>query len=1186
MQTPPRMITYSDAQRAAITTHDRPVAVVAGAGSGKTFVLVERYLALLEQHRISEIAAITFTNKAAREMRNRVREGVIARVQAAGDSPDGAADSARERWERHLAGIDSARIETIHALCGTILRANAAAARVDPDFDVLQEEDAALLRDDALNAALDSFGAAGDPALALFAEYGESRVREALLIRLARDPLLLPAGDLLTHWMAAWEADAAPILRPLIDSGIGVELARKLAPPLPPDDALAEVLALQQSALLHLSTRDSADIIGWWRVLKPFSALPLNKGSQKNWDKARLAAIRDLIRECRAIESLDPPPDAPNDARAAELLPLWARADAAIRATYAELKNQRAALDFNDLERLTRDLLTTQPDIRARYHAEYAHLLVDEFQDTNPAQWDIIRALLPDTTRGLFVVGDPKQSIYAFRGADVTVFADARDLIGARGGIEVDLAESYRTHKRLIDRFNDIFGGLLVRESPEARYQVEYGTNMGSSRPAPDDLPAIYMDIGVYPHGGDGTSDERSDDRRRREGERIAAWIAARVAEGRPIYDKSSGGYRPIDYGDCAVLFRRMTNVIVYEEAFKAAGIPYVTIAGRGFYDRQEVWDILNALRALTDPTDELALAAALRSPLFNFSDAALYALRLPDTESASDSARRPLWDAIMQPPPALPESARAPVAFAAHTLRDMRALAGRLAIADLLDTLVTRTGYRAALSALPDGARRRGNIDKLIDKARASGRITLGAFTRYLGDLSARELREGEAALDASGAVQLMTIHTSKGLEFGAVALADAGSEGKSRDGAMVMDDPIACKVYDADTDKFVDTSAIRMANTRAAAREDAESRRLLYVAATRAADTLLISGQIKTTKDGSAAKSWLGWLCDALGVDTKTLPLNDTVMALEGAAGVVVTGYQAEGEDGAGDPTINMKVNAPANALNRDAALHPPTAPPALLAHVPPARISRAYALTATQIADLGCAFDIDDERERRYYRERWRRAVFGDAPSRIETIQAAPSRISARVLGEVVHRALRWWQRDLSEAEWKESLDAYAWAEGILDEAARDSLVKRALSLLQLVTSTPLHRRIERAPEVYRELPFVYETEARQIAGVIDVLMRTNEGRWQIVDYKTASVLKWMPLEQHARRYHIQVGLYAAAAGQLLAAQGEVAKPSLDVYIHYIRYAQSVHIGTDAWQSALERLEPCIGALINED
>jgi ATP-dependent helicase/nuclease subunit A len=1155
----------TDAQRTAIYTHDRDVMVVAGAGSGKTFVLVERYLALLERHRAAEVVAITFTNKAAREMRGRVRAGIMARAAAQPDNP---------LWRDRLTTLDSARIETIHALCGAILRASAAEAGIDPDFAVLEEADAGLLKEAALDRALRDLAAADDPALALAAEYGEARLRDALFGLLSAE--LLPApDDFATAWRAAWDREARPALDGLAQSGFPLLLAS-----LPPEAALTGRLAESVAALRALAAETPADLaadVARLRAMRDTIRLP--GGRLIN---PALIAAKDALQGIREqldayIKDIPAAPNTPLDEQSERLLPLWWRLVAAAKAAYAHIKRDRAALDFDDLESMTRRLLRDQPSVQRRYRAEFAHLLVDEFQDTNQAQWEIVQALArPGCT---FLVGDPKQSIYAFRGADVSVFAAAQAAVRASGGVTVDLAESFRTHRRLVADFNTLFGGLLIRDALRpAAYQVEYGVPMRAERLPPADAPSIVLHALVYSRqaGGD-APDDRAEARRRREARLIAERLAALVGT-LPIYDRELKAARPAAYGDMALLFRRMTHVTLYEEAFKALGIPFVTLAGRGYYDRQEVWDALNLLRALYTPADDLALAAVLRSPLFNLSDEALLALRLFVPNGT-------LWEALAQDS-LLPEAERERVAFACKTLAALRGIAGRVTIAELLREAMARTGYLAALTALPDGARRRGNVEKLLAKARDGGKMTLGAFTRYLDDLSEREVREGEASLEVTGAVRLMTIHASKGLEFPIVAIVDIGAEAGGRDGALLALDPPSCRAYDADAMKIAAPPSYELAQREAKRRDDAESRRLFYVALTRAADHLILTGQIQQSDAGARPHGWMGWLCQAFGLSAPQV--GQELTPAPPWDGVRVHVHDAE------PPEVDAEATAP------DAdpfALLPedtPTIglPPALLAtpRVEPGALARS--LTATQIADLGCAFDVDDPDERSYFRRRWRRDVLRESPDQVVSVKDVGRRIQARVRGEIVHRALRWWRADALESEWRERLDAYAWEEGVLDADARDKMTQVAMNLLLNVLSSPVHQRMARARQVYRELPFIYRTEKRTIYGVIDALMLTAEGRWQVVDYKTAYVPREMSLEAHARRYWLQVAVYAAAAMQLIdvlaAAQGQhfLPKTPPEVYIHYIRYMQTVKIEAGDWQRVLDRLEPCIGDLMRDD
>ncbi len=346
----------------------------------------------------------------------------------------------------------------------------------------------------------------------------------------------------------------------------------------------------------------------------------------------------------------------------------------------------------------------------------------------------------------------------------------------ARQGAAVDLDCSFRSHGALIACFNHLFARLLVRDPASAvrDYQVEYGGGMWAQREAaPGGAPLIELVlIDKQRIKAAGLT------RIRRRGESKPARSpggssrSSRSSAARSTTNRRKS-IRPIDYGDVALLLQALTHVTLYEEAFKAEGIPYLTVAGKGYFDRQEVWDLLNLLRALYNPADNLALAAALRSPLFSLSDDALLRLR---RLRAGDGKPIPLWEALDQPDQA-PDEADL-IAFARDTLRELRASAGRVTIAELLRSALDATGYLAVLTGLPDGARRRGNVEKLLDKAETSGRVTLSAFVQYLKDMSDYEAREGEALLESAGAVRVMSVHKSKGLEFPLVLLGDGSHE------------------------------------------------------------------------------------------------------------------------------------------------------------------------------------------------------------------------------------------------------------------------------------------------------------------------------------------------------------------------------------------------------------------------
>lgn len=1190
-------------QLRAISTHDRHMIVVASAGTGKTRVLVERFLALLETHPdwpLSALVAITFTRKAAGEMRDRVRRGLEGRLR---DAATHATPEAASRWSTHLAAMDSARIDTIHGLCGDLLRANAAEIGLDPGFSVLDEGDSALMRaiavDDALASLAPKHRPPASPAidltkwqqnteliLTLFDFYDEYRVRDVLSdASLFSVDIPALSSDLMARWEEAWQHDAETLLGSISQHPVfqAVVIEPRDGIPDPDTDKIAAVWVGVQLDAQPLMNPD-ADLQSWFEALQALSKnIVLTGGSTKKWGgeeafkdaKSSLSALRDLARAILA-QIGDPPNEL--DALAARLLPAWSALIARVQYTYRAAKRALPALDFDDLERMTMRLLIEHPHSAERYRGtEFKQLLVDEFQDTNDAQWQIVHALTgPHDRQGLsdgrlFVVGDPKQSIYAFRGADVRVFERVREQIVLSSGDSslIPLAKSFRTHAPLVGRFNALFEHVLTIEanSPAHEYQIALGTPMAAFRENPPNDSAPLEVMLIRSERGD---DLGSEGRRRWEAHTLATRLREMVESGHIIYDREAESTRPMHYGDVAVLFQSLTHVSIYEEVFRARRIPFLTLAGRGYYGRQEVYDLLNLLTALHNPQDNLALASALRSPLFNFSDDALYALRL---------TRLSLWTALDSPGEWLPADEAERVAFARDTLYRLHQIAGRVTISELLRDALNATGYLATLTGLPDGIQRRGNVEKLLQKAQTSGKIRLGAFQYYLRDLSEREMREGDAALEVEGVARVMTVHASKGLEFPVVVLADASWDwsrgGHGSNLLSFANGEFVCRVPNPDNE-MTDTFASRRATALNKLREDAERRRLFYVAATRAQDTLIVSGQ--ATPDENAAcgwktSGWLGWLLDALPPSLEDdglrlhipdAPPDDSPILRGGLSGVSVW-ERAEIHDG--QPLAGY-----------------PAAMPPLMGIVEYRPRAQARHLAATSIADLGSAQEADTPDERRLSRDRFRRTVLYAAPDYIRPALPRSTRVKARHVGDIVHEALRYWrlpsgdENARSRAEnalLREQLLSSAWELGITEQAQAEIAVWQAMTLLYNFKRSPLCRELQESPEVYRELPFIYEREQHIVHGVIDVLFRRKDGSWALVDYKTSivgrpsetRVVSVAALQQHARRYHLQVGVYAEAARAHLNGTAPDAK------IHYIRY-RTVDIPAAEWGAALAR------------
>ncbi len=1103
----------------------------------------------------------------------------------AGSVDNSSADHHRAFWRSHQAALDGARIGTIHALCAILLRANAAALGIDPGFEILDEFEAAIFRDVAVEQALADL--VETPAARLFTLYDIPTIRDVLRIALSQDALPdQSAANSATDRMAAWRTLYAQKVRAVVDDPGFVALLHWQPPPIKDElDKLYQLWQATSQLAARLPALDAEQAVSALREW--VAGIKLNAGSQKAWGtkeavedaKDRLRQIRTRAQELLGLVG-DPPGE--TDQLAAEVIPLWEAAVRAVRAVYDQDKAQARVLDFADLETRTRDLLR-DPSVQARYRgAEFNHVLVDEFQDTNAAQRDIIYALTGLERAGsLFVVGDPKQSIYAFRGADVSVFEQVRREIIAAGGQEITLNTSFRAHRALIDGLNAIFSRLLVKTDQSDASAVEYGTPMISTR-ASEAHHSPAFDVIVLDKQFARDGEDSANAMRRWEAHALADHIRGLVADGWLVWDRRSATYRPAQYGDFAVLFQASRVMSIVEDAFKSTGLPYVTLAGKGYYDRPEVWDLLNLLRVLYNTADSLSLASVLRAPLYNLSDDALYALYLLPRDplpGSPDHPERSLWDALMSAPqPDQPEAEV--VTFARDSLKRLHALAGRVTIAELLTAALDETAYLAMLTGLPDGARRTGNVEKLIEMARRSGRVMLGDFLVYLQDLTDRETREGEAPIETEGAIQLMTVHASKGLEFPVVALFDSSWETTPREAILVHDPQLGGVIVKIPGQPGEDGGAeviwqkpfaYRVALENVARRESVERLRVFYVGATRAQDRLIVSGQRGKTSPRDKpveSRSWLAHLFEVF--DLPDAPLPSPLSPLpqgEGDFQIIAFGWGAvryhvprtppDPEQGARSELRSGWDHLEAPETDRIAPLEPP-----LIAPPPSDRHAPARTLSVSQVALLGEA-----HANRPKTLENFRQHVLHDAPTAIRpAANSSPeSKNSRRIIGEIVHKALQW-QHVPGDLESK--LKSYAWELGITDPERSAAAVQEAMMLLAATEQSPILQKMRQSEPRYPEQPFTLQIGTRTVSGKIDMLYKDRSGQWVVLDYKTTDIDADY-VDVHARRYYLQVGIYAAAVEELT---GQVP----DIFLHYIRPGVTVRVSEAAWRDALAHLE----------
>ncbi len=1103
------LIPLDPTQRDAVLRRGADIVVTAGAGSGKTRTLVARFLAFVEAGApLRSLIAITFTDKAAREMRTRIRRYLTPLPQPPLPSPDELYHERGKEAQGVEGEVETARIGTIHSLCATILRAHPAEAGIDPGFEVLDENTSAALRAQALQAALDWTANDADAA-ALFALLKENALREILAAllekRLVASAAFAAASDPRAVWQTALARaleqytessavrDALATLRDLRARG---ELARSAG-----DKLAAQVIALLDGWARFESAED------WDTKLRAlFELRRAHLGGSVGSQGAAKDAVK-ILRE-RYDATLDPWLGGKNatdaaprwafDERAADALPQLRRTfDAAVHA-YAASKAERRALDFDDLEAQTVALLENNTEVRTRWQSETRAILVDEFQDTNDHQRRIIYALrglaaptseLQPPNSNLFIVGDGKQSIYRFRGGDVTVLRRVQADLAASGGAAFDLDLTYRAHAPLVAQLNALLEPILgTADDPARPYAIPFAPLRAYRQQSDLDAPFVEFCLGV---GEDAEAGRAA----------TAHALAARLWR---LHDAER-----VEWGNLALLFRASTHFADYEAAFERANIPFVTVAGKGFYERPEVRDLLNALAAIADPTDDLALAGALRSPAFGLSDGALYLLR------RDAATTRAFWTALHGDLGALAPDDRARAVRARAILDETIRRAGRVSVAATLKYFLDATDYRAILQWAPDGERPRRNVAKLLADAHASGLVSVGEFLEYVRTLRDVEAREGEAPVAAGAAAQLMTVHKAKGLEFSVVVLADAAHTPRQTR-SFYLDPQLGplFAVVNSNERSVMD----RLGAQRDADQAAAEERRLLYVAATRAQDKLLICGACKRKKDGTLTLGgWLGQLGAIVGLDTATIPetleapIEIKAQAVGGRIGCRIA------------PRIEIE-NLKSKTENPTSNVQSP--------------ISNLPSLVAPR---------LPVPRERADEKMRAREA---DPPARVWRVvpTAQRPRGPAWVVGKLTHEALRRW-RFPDRADFEVFLYPHALATGLTDRREIAATISDARRLLERFQAHALYAEMN-AAERFHEVPYTYRGAGGDEIGVVDVLYRVGE-RWRVVDFKTDEIRDAARLDAKVAEYRAQIARYAAAVSALVGAMPETRLCFLDVH-----------------------------------
>jgi len=875
-------------QALAAHTLDRHLSVTAGPGSGKTFVLVERYLEILRSKKVSvdNIVAITFTNRAANEMRQRVREQIDALLRAT-------TGNERQAWLRHKRSLEGAVITTIHGFCSRLLHEFPVEANIDPQFMLLDEHQAAMLLEAVVDETLADAIHHGNEEIVQLAQGTGRAALAAALVELHRkyrgEGLSLPAIEKLTVANHASAADYDATLKELDQRMRSLLTARGLSKGAEEKRIIAEQEWPALRAILA-SPPTERTAAAYCQAIEDFWEARPRKGStpfvvpvdEMLWgaDSTTSERLRGRV------------PTTGFDVLAKDyslaLLKLLREIDRRLD----HEKQRLSVLDFDDLQLRALQLLE-RPEVISRGTEHYRFFLIDEFQDTNSLQRDLLTRLALIRGTNLFIVGDRKQSIYGFRGADVDVFSEMTAAIESAAGAQQPLHLNFRSQPALIDCLNFLFAKIFHPRSevPEAALgQLGYVRHEPgkAERGAEHEPPLVELLVSALPESRSTVAESEEDAGDAAEArdplgaqERDAEQVAARI---KALTGKSENGAVPrFKYGHIAILLRAFTGVWTYESALRRAGIPYLTVQGKGFYQREEITDLIQLLRFLDNTTDELALAAVLRSPLGGVSDNALLALRcaprVSDSQLTGRLHRRNLLRALRQRREIqfIEEADQVALDRIASLLDTLIARRNRYGIAELLRYAVSAAEFMIVIAANFDGAQRVANVEKLFrlaEQFEKSGHL-IRDFVHFVEEFEAIGGREGEGQMDESAdVVRLMTIHQAKGLEFPVVIIPDLQREPIRRETSFILDRHKGLTVKIPDGRGLTVRGALfNELRQRNRWREEFESMRLLYVAATRAEDRLIFSGAVAEKDLKSLTKTereqWLAWIWQALELD-----------------------------------------------------------------------------------------------------------------------------------------------------------------------------------------------------------------------------------------------------------------------------------------------------------------------------
>lgn len=1099
-------------QQAAVEARGENLLIAAGAGAGKTRVLVERVVKLLEENscEVDELLIMTFTNAAAQEMRSRIQAALMKRLETELDAANQA------RLEKQIILLSSAQISTFHSFCQTVLKRNFSRIDLDPKFRTAETNELEILKHEVIEELFEENYTSGNETFKNFTDefggniHGDEKLHE-MIIALHNFSLSTPYPD---EWL---DSLATPynlpesarledtiwfkFLKPYISDTL-----QQIFDECTAANQLAETNHITANALpndLRQINGLKTSLDDWNALYDKIHAIKFKKCVTGKGDaqvKSRIKTLHDSYKA--KLENLRDKYFLADEAKMiSDVRELYAPICELIRVTkafaqkFAAAKRERGIIDFSDMEHLALKIFDAAPEVVTTYCDKFKFIMVDEYQDTNGVQEAIVQKI----SRGdnLFFVGDVKQSIYRFRLVDSANFKDKMERYRC-----IDLSKNFRSREQIITAANEIFKRLMNKRATEIEYdaaaQLQFGANYEAGENYFDERPEFYF----IQKDKDLDDDSENIELEMRF---IAEKIHELIASKKLIRDGET--YRPVEFRDIVILHRSpKTKAFNILDTLKKFGVPAYVPDEENYFRAAEIQIVTSLLNLLDNVRQDIPLAAVMMSPIGGFSAEELAEVRIanPDVDfyTAVSLGSDKCKDFLSK-------------------LNKWRNAARQLSVPELLSSLYRETGYYDSVGTEERGAAAQANLRILIDRAadfESTNARGLSRFVEFIGKLQRleRDLPTAATLGENENVVRVVTIHKSKGLEYPVVFVAGIGKDFNRSDysqAELFMHREFGIGAYRTPKNSQLKVKTLATQAVARKIKEESlsEELRILYVAITRAEEKLFLVGTVSKTKLEKLQP------VDALS-DYELLKAGrfmDWLLPIKGALVHVINSQlvmQAE--------VLGIK-ERPLVETREKILQAPEKLSPMPLAKIP-AKLS---------VTELKRRAEEDDLPQLETFAQKkfiYRRPAF-----------MQKKEISGAEFGSLMHKVMQ-------NLNLTGDLSAKGISAQVEEFASREIIPKEHVQLIKAdkiarFFASELGQRLISAREYYRELPFSRLIDAQRffhveekifIQGIIDLLFKDASGKWILLDYKTDR-----DAPDIAERYKIQIELYAAAIEALL-------------------------------------------------